>query len=239
MVGACVLGVCDAPSPPRCGSELLAGWVARPSCGAAFVDRAFSSTDVSTTLSACTGAIDLRSTDSNAELRLPAVTGACPSSRPFTVTMVGRLPTSYQRGLGFTLNWTSGEFITLNRWVWNSDRESATDVLVSQSGGAFLEPQSRNVDTGGTSRPDRPWGWYIGNDGGWWTMTVTVNPAADTVTATYAQPSLSSIIYTASYSMRVPDGVLPSVRVLTAGPCDGSGLRSELLSLTTDAPLWR
>lgn len=239
VAGACQPGVCDAPSPPRCGSELLAGWEVRPSCGATFVGRAFSSTVASTRLSTCTGAIDLRSPDSNAELPLPTVSGACPSSRPFTVTMVGRLPTNYQRGLGFALNWSTGEFITMNRWVWNSERESATDVLVSQSGGAFLEPRSRNVDTGGTSRPDRPWGWYIGNDSSWWTMTATVDAAAGTVTATFTQPSQSPLVYTATYAMRIPDGSLPSVKVLTAGPCDGSGLRSELLSLTTDAPLWR
>lgn len=229
---------CPTATSTRCGSELIADWSVQPSCGAAFVGRSFVSTTVNGVRSSCTSAVDLSSPDSNAELLLRTVPSACRSPRPFTVTMVGRLPVSYQRGLGFVLNWPTGEYITLNRWVWNTAHESATDVLVSHSGGAFVKPGGRNADTGGTARPDRPWGWYIGNDGGWWRMAVTVDPAADVITVNFTQPSQSSMAYTATHSSRIPDDTWPTIKVFAAGPCDRSGLRSELLSVTTDPPMF-
>lgn len=240
VAGVCATDACAAPASTRCGSDLLTGW--RPSeastCTPLFVARDFSSIAATTALSSCGAAVDFAGAGTNAELPLRSVDPACGSPRPVTVTMVGRLPTNYQRSLGFVLSWASGESVTLNRWVWNSSRESATDVLVSTSGGTLVNYMSSSANTGG-ARSDRPWGGSVGNDAGWWRITVTVDPAADTVTATFTQPSQASTVYTATYSTPIPDSTLPSLKLITAGPCPGGGLSAQLLSLTANPPLWQ
>jgi hypothetical protein len=95
---------CAASMSTRCGSELLADWRVRPSCGATFGARSFSSTPGKTTLTSCTDAVDLVGSESNAELPLPTVGGLCRPSGLITVTTVGRLLTNNQSGLGFVLN---------------------------------------------------------------------------------------------------------------------------------------
>lgn len=241
VAGACEPDACAAPASTRCGPDLLTDW-SRPSgpstCSPAFVARDFSTVSATTALSSCGAAVDLAGAGTNAERPLRAVVSRCPSPTPFTITMVGRLPTSYQRSLGFELRWASGESVTLNRWVWNYPGESATDVTVSTSSGVPVNYMRSSADTG-RARSDRPWGWYIGNDTGWWRMTVTVDPAADTVSATFVQPSQGSTEYTALYSTPIPDGPQPSLKLITAGPCDGGGLSGQLLSLTANPPLWQ
>lgn len=241
VAGACELDACAATASTRCGRELLTEW-SRPSgsssCSPAFVARDFSTIAATTALSSCGEAVDLAGAGANAERPLRAVVSRCSPPAPFTITMVGRLPTNYQRSLGFELRWTSGESVTLNRWVWNTPGESATDVTVSTSSGALVNYMRSSADTG-RARGDRPWGWYIGNDAGWWRMTVTVDPAADTVSATFTQPSQGSTEYTVLYSTPIPDVPPPSLKLITAGPCDGGGLSGQLLSLTASPPLWR
>lgn len=241
VAGACEPDACAAPASTRCGRDLLTGW-SRPSgpstCTPAFFARDFSTVAATTALSACGEAVDLAGVGTNAERLLRPVVSRCPSSTAFTITMVGRLPANYQRSLGFELRWTSGESVTLNRWVWNYPGESATDVTVSTASGTLVNYMRSSADTG-RARSDRPWGWYIGNDTGWWRMTVTVDPAADTVSATFAQPSQGSTEYTALYSTPIPDGPMPSLKLITAGPCDGGGLSGQLLSLTASPALWQ
>lgn len=241
VAGACELDACGAPASTRCGSDLATGWLRSPmasTCSPAFVDRDFSSAAVTTAEPGCGTAVDITGSGTNAERPLGAVVSTCSSPVPFTITMVGRLPTSYQRSLGFALRWATGESVILNRWVWNYPGESGTDVTVTTSAGTLVNYMSSSADTG-LARSDRPWGWYIGNDGGWWRMTVTVDPAADTVTATFAQPSQGPTEYMAVYSTPIPDGPVPSLKLITAGPCAGGGLSAQLLSLTVNPPLWR
>ena len=244
---SCASGVCAAanrctlPSSTRCGSDILSSWSWRafPSatCSEPLVARSFSSVAGTTALSACSDAVDLVGNGSYAELAFPAIVATCSSPTPFTVSMVGRLPTNYQRNLEFVLRWTSGESVRLSRWVWNSASESSVDVQVTGSTGTAVNYMSSSANTGGAARADRPWGWNIGNNGSWWRMTVTVDSAADLVTATFEQPSQSSLVYTATYSTPIPDTALPSLRVSTVSTC-GLSIDNELLSLTANPPLW-
>ena len=241
VAGVCGPDACGAPASTLCGSDLLTGWV-RPSgatsCTPPFVARDFSSVAATSALSSCGAAVDLVAAGVYAERPFSAVVSRCSSPTPLTITMVGRLATNYQRSLGFKLRWASGESVTLNRWVWNSPEESAADVVVSTSSGTLVNYSSSSANTG-SARSDRPWGWYIGNDAGWWRMTVTVDPAADTISATFTQPSQGSTVYTATYSTPIPDDSLPSLTLIPAGPCAGGGLSSQLLSLTANPPLWQ
>lgn len=244
----CVRSAASCAAPPastRCGRELLAGWSLRPyttaTCDAAWETQRFSSVPATSSLSTCGEAARLVANGSAAEVAFAPLATRCASPVPFTLTLVGNLPTSYQRDLAFTLRWPGGESIRVNRWVWNSADESAVDVQVSTTPGAFIPYASSSADTGG-ARGDRPWGSYVGNDaGGWWRMALTVDPAADRVTATFEQPSRSATVYTATYSAPIPDAAVPTLVLDSRGNCDGSvrnTVDSRILSLAASPSLW-
>ncbi|MEZ4405625.1 MAG: formylglycine-generating enzyme family protein [Polyangiales bacterium] len=233
------------PASTRCGRELLADWSLRPytsaSCDAAWEPQSFSSASATTSLSTCTEATRLVADGSAAEVTFAPLAARCASPAPFTLTLVGSLPTNLQRFLALTLRWATGESISVDRWVWNSAVESSVDVRVSTTPGTFIPYASSSADTGG-ARADRPWGSRVGNDAsGWWRVVLTVDPAADRVTVTFEQPSRSATVYTATYSAPIPDTALPTLTLDTRANCEGSvrnTVDSRILSLTASPSLW-
>lgn len=232
---------CSPLASTRCGRDLRSGWSLRPNpsatCDGAWVPQDFSSVAAATSLSTCGEASHLVANGSAAEITMAPLNSRCSTPTAFTLTMVGSLPTSYQRNLAFILRWPSGESIVVNRWVWNSASESAVDVQVSTTPGSLRNFVSSNADTGG-ARNDRPWGANLGNDAaGWWRMSLAVDPAGDRVTATFEQPSRSATVYTAIYSAPIPDATVPTLQLDSRASC-GSSIDSRLLSLSASPSLW-
>ena len=189
---------------------------------------------------ACGQALDLSAAGHQAQAVLAPTYAECPGDGMLHFEMVGRLPENYQRGLNFTLDFPSGGRIVFDRWVWNWHQESSANVNVYTAAGDLQTYLSSNADTGG-ARNDRPWGWYIGNDGGWFTLALSVDTAADRVVATVSQPTLTATVYTAEYALDVVEGELPTVTFGSWGNCDSNNrvaIDAELLSFTASPGTW-
>jgi hypothetical protein len=192
-------------------------------------------------LSGSTVALDLAIDGHYAEAQLVPSVPECPEASVYTFRLIGRLPSSYQRGLTMSFRFPSGQVVHMDRWTWNGSRESSVNVNVYTSSGAGVNYSSSNADTGG-ARPDRPWGWYIGNDGGWFDATLKMDTDADLITATFTQPSLTSTVFTATYPLALVEGELPDITLSTWANCDSANrvpLDAELLGFMTEPDLWQ
>ncbi len=210
------------------------------SCTGGLVFTSFGTTTGSTSLSANTTAIDLATNGHYAEAHMVPTVAECPDNGVYTFHLIGRLPTSYQRGLTMTFDFPSGQQVIMDRWTWNGARESSVNVNVYTASGSIVTYSTSNANTGG-ARNDRPWGWYIGNDGGWFDATLEIDTTANLVTATFAQPSLTSTVYHATYALSVTEGELPDIKLSTWGNCDSGNrvtLDTEILGFVTEPNVW-
>lgn len=247
LEGACeAFPWCDSETSVSCGDSLAQlswKWMTYPttSCTGSFVPASFQPAEASSNLSACSSALNVAGDGHQARIDLPRRVETC-TGGVYRFEMVGRLASNYQIGLGFLVSFSNGQSIYADRWVWNSSRESAANVNVSNQDGQLVWSSETSGSTGGTAQAGRPWGWYIGNDTSWWRFTIEVNTLDDTVHATLYQPSLSTTTRTARFEVALPDHEVPeTVSLFSWGNCDSGNrvkLNSAILDFKATPDLW-
>jgi hypothetical protein len=138
---------------------------------------------------------------------------------PLTVVLVGRLlPNAFQDKIGVNLVWSNGANVGLDRWAWNWPGEASGSLCArARAGDPCATASTVNTYTGGSFFPGYPWGWYIGNDGGWYRFTMTIDAANSTVSAVLEVPSLSSTPYTATFPFTPPSNEVPDLQIWSYG----------------------
>jgi len=133
------------------------------------------------------------------------------------------MPNVYQDKVGVNLTWSNGASVGLDRWVWNWPGEASGSLCARPSANAPCTTASTvSTYTGGTAFAGYPWGWYIGNDGGWYRFTMTIDAAASTVTARLEVPSITAAPYVATFAFTPPSNEVPNLQIWSYGG-GGSG----------------
>ena len=178
-----------------------------PSCPGAEVPGSFATVAAQSPLApACRQAIALAANARTGRIEFaPAVT-QCDPATAYSVTLVGRLPSQYQRGLsaGFRFPTSLGPVdVSAERWVWNSASESGFDLFA-----------------GPAATPARVQRYPFAGGADWFQLSLTVT-AAGAASVRYQDPAVG--VREGSFS--VPLGAVtgaPSLILRGWGYCEGA-----------------
>jgi formylglycine-generating enzyme required for sulfatase activity len=197
-----------------------------PSCGAPETPGTFATVPATSPLAAgCTRAIALAANARGGRIEFAPAAASCDASTTYSVTLAGRLPSQYQRGLsaGFRFPTSLGPIdVSAERWVWNSSGESGFDLLA-----------------GPPATPSRVQRYAFAGGADWFQLSLTVT-ATGSASVRYQDPSAG----VREGSFTVPLGAVtgvPTLFVQAWGNCDTAGqtpIDAQVLQLSASPAIY-